>query len=150
MVVTHMDFKTKIKKLLNFPNDIFLLMYKSDDKETLDMLNFLIMLNFSLIVYFWFMREPEKLPPTMWECLGLLLAAKFGQSMTSAFKQTGGLTVNRHIYNSATQTSPTVIKTTNSSPTQDKPKSQLTVIDNEGEKRTGKSIHIEGNPEEEV
>jgi hypothetical protein len=87
---------------------------------------------------------------SMWECLGLLLGAKFGQMFANAYRQTGGLTVQRHIYNSTSSTVPSRIDTTNSSPSPDRPRQSTTIIDETGQKRTGKSIHVEGNQEEEL
>ena len=76
--------------------------------------------------------------------------AKFGAILNNTFKQTGGLTIQRHIYSSPSQVKPNVIRTTNSAPNSNIPKQSTTIIDDEGNTRTGKSIHVEGNSEEEI
>lgn len=137
---------TFIKRLFNFPKDLFLLLYTGEDKTDLSLTRFLIIITFVLLVYFWFTRTQQTFPPYIWEVLSTLLIAELGVRGVGAFKQTGGLTINRHIYGGLpTQTGQEILHTTNTIPNQNQPANTIKPVSS-----GGKSQHVEGNPEEEV
>jgi hypothetical protein len=130
-----------IKRILNFPRDVFLLMYGGENKDELDLLSFLIMVTFGIVIFFLFAKTIQMFPPVLSEIFMYLLAAKFGQVLNNTFRKTGGLTINRSYYN---PDKTVTTHQTNSIPTKERPAE--TVKTEVG----GKSRHVEGNPEEEI